>query len=81
VRPQTFYRLAGLGALGAIGLFALLLGFLGFVARPTATGGMNGTLSAVTWIAYAGLFVALAGAHAVLGRQLLWAARDRSFLP
>jgi ABC-type uncharacterized transport system permease subunit len=81
VRAQTVYRLAGLGALGAIGLFALFLGWLGFVARPTATGGMNPTQSAVTWIAYAGVFAALAGAHFVLGRQLLWAARDRSFLP
>jgi hypothetical protein len=71
----------GLGALGAIALFALLLGALGFVARPTATGGMNRTMSAVTWIAYAGLLVALAGVHLVLGRQLLWAARDERFLP
>ena len=81
MRSQSVYRLLGLGALGATVLFALFFGALGFVARPTATGGMNSIMSALTWIAYGGIFVALAGAHAVLGRQLLWAARDERFLP
>jgi hypothetical protein len=69
--PPKIARFAGLGAFGACaGLVALYL-LLAWVARPTRTGGIEPTLSWVTWIALAGVFAALIIVHVAIGRQLL----------
>ncbi|HET9424534.1 MAG TPA: hypothetical protein VFO55_04110 [Gemmatimonadaceae bacterium] len=74
--PPRIARLAGLGAYGAsagmLALFALLI----FGTRPTALGGMTGTLSVVTWISLAIVFAALIAAHVVVARQLMHIGRD-----
>lgn len=73
--PPKIARLAGLGAFGACaGLLALYL-LLAWVSRPTSTGGIDSTLSWVTWIALAGVFAALIIVHVVIGRQLLRVAQ------
>jgi hypothetical protein len=69
--PPKYARLAGLGAFGAsaglLGLFLLLV----FITRPSLRGGIDSVNAAVAWIALGGLFLALIGAHIVIGRQLL----------
>jgi len=74
--PPRIARLAGLGALGAtvgmLALFALII----FFTRHTPTGGMTGTLSAVTWISLAVVFAALIAAHVAIGKQLMHIGRD-----
>lgn len=69
--PPKIARLAGLGAFGAcagmLGLFALIIVF----TRSTPTGGLMPTLSILTWISLAVVFVALIGAHIAIGKQLM----------
>ncbi|HJQ19955.1 MAG TPA: hypothetical protein VJ867_06355 [Gemmatimonadaceae bacterium] len=73
--PPKIARFAGLGAFGACaGLFALYL-LIAWVSRPTRTGGIEPTLSWVTWIALAGVFAALIIVHVAIGRQLLLLSR------
>jgi hypothetical protein len=52
-------------------LYLLLL----YLTRPTARGGIDPTNAIVTWISLGGVFVALIGAHMVIGRRLLRLAR------
>lgn len=73
--PPRIAKLAGLGAFGACAALLALYLFIAYIARPTVTGGMERTLSWVTWIALAGLFAALIIVHVVIGRQLLQLAR------
>lgn len=76
--PPKYARLAGLGAFGAsaglLGLFLLLV----FITRPSLRGGIDSVNAAVAWIALGGLFLALIGAHIVIGRQLLRLARGEN---
>lgn len=79
--PPKIARLAGLGAFAASGGLALLYLLLAYVARPTARGGIDTTNAMVTWISLGGLFLALIGAHVVMGRRLLDAARGAPKAP
>lgn len=64
-------KLAGLGAFGAcaglLGLYFVLV----FLTRPQSSGGIDIVNALVTWIALGGLFAALIGVHAVIGKRLL----------
>ena len=64
-------KLAGLGAFAASG--GLLLVYLGLVylTRPTSRGGIDSINAVVTWISLGGVFLALIGAHVLIGRRLL----------
>lgn len=74
--PPRIARLAGLGAFGAAaGIVALFILWAVLVTRPTQYSGLDGTLRAVTWIALAGVVLALVAIHVVLGRRLLGVAR------
>ena len=70
-----FARLAALGALGAtlglLGLFALFA----FFTRPTRTGGMNWSTTAVTWLSVGIVIAILVAVHLVLARELQRASR------
>jgi hypothetical protein len=69
--PPRYARLAGLGAFGAcVGMVALFAGLI-YLSRHTPTGGMPVSLSWLTWISLAVVFVALIVVHVAIGRQLL----------
>jgi len=69
--PPKIARIAGLGAFAAIGGLALLFALIFWASAPPTQGGILPALSAVTWISLALVFLALAGLHVVIGRQLL----------
>ncbi|MFN2563949.1 MAG: hypothetical protein ABR499_02905 [Gemmatimonadaceae bacterium] len=73
--PPKVARLAGLGAFAASAGLAALYLLLVYLTRPTAHGGIDSINAVVTWIALGGVFVALIGAHVVIGRRLLEVAR------
>ena len=76
--PPKLARLAGLGAFGAgAGVLALYALFV-FVTRPTSSSGLDGTQRFLTWFTVAGVVLALALVHVVIGRQLLLLARGES---
>ena len=79
--PPKIARLAGLGAFAACGGLLLLYLLLVYVTRPTARGGIDTINAVVTWIALGGVFVALIGAHVVIGRRLLGMAKGTAELP
>jgi hypothetical protein len=69
--PPRIARLAALGAFAAIGGIALLFALIFWVSAPPGRGGILPALSAVTWISLGVVFLALAGVHVLIGRQLL----------
>ncbi len=79
--PPKIARLAGLGAYGACAGLAVLYALLIYVTRPTPRGGIDPTNAIVTWIALGGVFAALIGAHALIGRRLLDVARGARHTP
>jgi hypothetical protein len=76
--PPRFARLAGLGAFavcaGILALFALFV----YRTRPAVSSGLDGTQRFITWLSVAGVLLALAGVHWLLGRQLLALARGEA---
>jgi hypothetical protein len=79
--PPKIAKLAGLGAFAAAAGLALLYLFLAYISRPTARGGIDQIQAVVTWISLGGMFLALIGAHVVLGRRLLDVARGARKTP
>ncbi len=79
--PPKIARLAGLGAFAACAGLALLYLFLAYTSRPTPRGGIDRINAVVTWISLGGLFLALIGAHVVMGRRLLDLARGARKTP
>lgn len=77
--PPRIAKLAGLGALGAgAGLLLLPLLFALFT-RPGQYAGMDAPNRALAWMAIAGVAIALALVHVLLGRQLVALGRgDRN---
>jgi hypothetical protein len=73
--PPKIAKLAGLGAFAASVGLAALWAYLMYVMRPTGRGGIDSTSAIVAWISLSGMFLALIGAHVVIGRRLLTAAR------
>lgn len=69
--PPRIARLAGLGALGAGAGLLLLPVLFALVTRPGRYAGMDVPNRALAWMAIAGVALALALVHVVLGRQLL----------
>ena len=69
--PPKIARLAGLGAFGACAGMLALFALIVFGTRDTATGGMDSTLSFVTWLSLAVVFVALIIVHVAIGKQLM----------
>lgn len=74
-------QLAGLGAfavcLGILGVY----GLLAYISTPSATGGIDWTHAAIAYIGVGMVILALIAVHVVLGRQLLAAAKGRTFKP
>jgi hypothetical protein len=79
--PPKIAKLAGLGAFAACAGLSLLYALLIYVTRPTARGGIDQANALVTWIALGGVFAALIGAHALIGRRLLEVARGTRRAP
>jgi hypothetical protein len=79
--PPKIARLAGLGAFAAAAGLALLYLVLAYISRPTPRGGIDHIQAAVTWISLGGMFLALIGAHVVIGRRLLDLARGSRKVP
>lgn len=79
--PPKIARLAGLGAFAAGAGLALLYLFLAYISRPTSRGGIDSINAVVTWISLGGMFLALIGAHVLIGRRLLAMARGTRQLP
>jgi hypothetical protein len=73
--PPRIARLVGLGAFAASVGLLLVWALLLYVSRPTGRGGIDRTNAIVAWISLSGTFVALIGAHVVIGRRLLRGAR------
>ncbi|HSA55886.1 MAG TPA: hypothetical protein VLE53_09285 [Gemmatimonadaceae bacterium] len=73
---KPYARLAAMGAFGvsagALGLYLLI----GFFSRPTASGGIDATHAALTWISLAVPIAAVIAAHLVYGWILLRYARE-----
>ena len=68
---RRFAKLAALGAVGvALGVFALYA-LVAFVSRPTATGGIDRTHAAVTWISLAVPALAIIAAHLAYAKVLM----------
>jgi hypothetical protein len=74
--PKNIARLLGLGAYAACGGFVALFLLVAYVSRKTPTGGIDATLSHVTWLSLGGVTLALLVVHHVLARQLLVIARS-----
>jgi len=69
--PPKIAKLAALGAFAAGAGLALLYLLLAYISRPTPRGGIDTINAVVTWISLGGMFLALIGAHVVMGRRLL----------
>lgn len=76
--PPRIARLAGLGAFGACLGFAALYALFVFITRPTSSSGLDGTLRFLSWFTVAGVIIALALIHIVVGRQLFAVAKGES---
>ena len=77
--PPGIAKFAGLGALGAAAGLLLLPVLFALLTRPGQYAGMDAPNRALAWMAVAGVMVALALVHVVLGRQLLSLSRgDRN---
>lgn len=77
--PPTIAKFAGLGALGAAAGLLLLPVLFVLLTRPGQYAGMDTANRALAWMAIAGVMVALALVHVLLGRQLLALGRgDRN---
>jgi hypothetical protein len=76
--PPKIARLAGLGAFAATGGIALLFVLFVLVTRPSPFSGLDGTSRAIAWLSVAGVLLALAALHVVIGRQLLAMAKGES---
>ena len=76
--PPKITRLAGFGAFAACGGFATLYVLFLFITRPAPSSGLDGTLRFLSWFTVAGVVLALALVHVVIGRQLLVVARGES---
>lgn len=74
--PKTIARLLGLAAYAACGGIAAAYVLVAFVSRDTATGGMDATMTHVTWLALGGVTLAIIFVHHVVGRQFLLIARE-----
>jgi hypothetical protein len=71
-------RLARLAGLGAFAVSALLLAFaVLFIVWtwPSNSSGLDATERFLSWLGVAGVLLALMGAHIVIGRRLMAAAR------
>jgi hypothetical protein len=74
--PKTIARLIGLGAYAACGGIVAIYLVVAYFSRHTPKGGIDPTLSHVTWLSLGGVTLALLIVHHVLGRQLLLIARE-----
>jgi hypothetical protein len=74
--PKTIARLLGLGAYLACGGFAVLFVLVAYSSRTTPKGGMDATLTHVTWLSLGGVLVALTAVHYLIGKQLLLIGRE-----
>jgi len=73
--PPRIARLAAYGAFGASALFLAIYALIAIASLPRSTGGIDGTLAAVTWISVGFAVLALIGVHVVIARGLLAIAR------
>ena len=69
--PPRIAKLVGYGAFAAILLFVAMFGLIAWAVVPTRTGGIDGTLAALTWISVGLTVLALIAVHVLLGRELL----------
>jgi len=69
--PPRIAKLVGYGAFAAILLFVAIFGVIAWAAMPSRTGGIDGTLAAVTWISVGLTVAALIAVHVLVGRELL----------
>lgn len=77
--PPKVAKLAGLGALGAAAGLLLLPLVFALLTRPGQYAGMDWPNRALAWMAIAGVLIALALVHVLLGRQLIALGRgDRN---
>ncbi len=74
--PKFIARLLGLGAYIACCGIAAIYVMVAFVSRDTTTGGMDVTMTHVTWLALGGVTLAIMFVHHVIGRQFLLIARE-----
>lgn len=79
--PPKIAKLAGLGAFGACAGIAALYALFLFGTRPTEFAGMDSTSRMISWIAVAGVILALIAVHVVLGKQLMALAEGKPTLP
>lgn len=69
--PPKIARLAGLGAFAvSLVLLALIVLFIVWT-WPTNSSGLDGPERFLSWFGVAGVLLALAGVHVVIGRRLL----------
>ena len=73
--PPGIAKFAGLGALGAGAGLLLVPILFALLTRPGQYAGMDAANRAIAWMAVAGVMLALALVHVVLGRQLLALSR------
>ncbi len=74
--PKTIAHLLGLGAYAVCAGIIVLYVVVAYVSRRTPTGGMDPSMTHVTWIAGGGVTLALLVAHHLIGKQLLEIGRD-----
>ena len=79
--PPRIARLAGLGAIGASAGLLLLFLLFAFATRPGDNAGMDATHRTLSWIGVAGVVLALAAVHVLLGLRLLALARGERPAP
>ena len=69
--PPKIARYIGYGAFGGIVVFAIIFALVLWAAFPRSASGIDHIESAVTYIALILVFLAIAGVHLLLGRELL----------